>query len=373
MKKRKRAKNKEELLPVIFIGGGIIFIILACLLILTFNFKKEQKLHYVEKSNLDYKVYLKDNDFYDTPYLGKDMKYVSSLIDYVDADFDYSFSSADNFDLKYSYYIVADLQVNSSDGTNIYSKKYTLLDETPVKSSDKNFSISENVKIDYSKYNTLARQFIRQYSITAESKLVVSLYVDLEGTHENIEKDIKDQGVVTLNIPLLGSVNDISMDYVLTNNKDAVLKYNKSFISNIPLFCTIILLMIIDIIFVVFNVLKITNSRDATTLYQLKLNKIKKEYDRYLSETILSQKLDDLYKTKSLRVILIKSFEGLLDVRDNLKKPILYHEEFVNVETIFYIIADNIVYIYVMHVNNFRKKGFLSRNNPDEEIEILLD
>ena len=48
-------------------------------------------MHYEEKSNLDYKVYLKENQFYDTPYLPKDKKYISALINYIDSSFSYTF------------------------------------------------------------------------------------------------------------------------------------------------------------------------------------------------------------------------------------------------------------------------------------------
>lgn len=365
-------KNREKLLPLTVIAGIIIFIFLGFLLSFSFYFKKTSKLHYEEKSNLDYRVYLKENQFYDTPYLPKDKQYISALIDYIDADFSYTFDSDDNLDIQYKYYVVADLEINDTSGKNIYEKKFNLLDEKRVQSTTNIFNIAENVKIDYNKYNTLAKQFIKQYSINAKAKLTVSLYVDVVGNHENFEKNITDQGVVKLEIPLLGDLNNIEMDYDLVNNNDAVLEYSTTRIHNPILFGIIIFLMILDIVMVIYIIVKVIKTRDASLLYQLKLNKIKKEYDKYLSETILTQRVEDLYKTKSLRIVLIKNFEGLLDIRDSLKKPILYNEEIPGVETIFYIISDNIVYLYVMHVNGFRKKQLKQLKNEEKEIETLL-
>ena len=46
-------------------------------------------VNYAEQSTVNYGVYLKDNEFYDSNILGKDQAYVASLIDKVWADFQY--------------------------------------------------------------------------------------------------------------------------------------------------------------------------------------------------------------------------------------------------------------------------------------------
>lgn len=375
-------EKREEILPFSIIFGLVVLIILGCILTFSFDFRKIKTMHYEEKSNLDYKVYLKENQFYDTPYLGKDKKYISALIKYIDSSFSYRFKIDENIDVDYNYYIDANLKIDDTTGENIYEKTYSILDKKQLSNTTNMFSIYENVKIDYDKYNTIAKQFINQYKINGKANLEVNLHVEVLGQHESFAKNINDKGVITLNIPLLEDVNSIEMDYNLVNNKDAVLEYSSTKIKNYPLFIITILLMILDILITIIVVIKIITRRDATTLYELKLNKIKKEYDKYLSETVLTQRLDDLYKTKSLRIILIKSFDDLLDVRDNLKKPILFNEEIPGKETIFYIIADNVVYLYVMHVNSFNKKKKSKKSlkqismgieqDVEEEIEILL-
>lgn len=351
----KDKKNREKILPISIIFSIFILIILGLVLMCTFDYKKVNKTHYEERSNLDYQVYLKENQFYDTPYLPKDKKYISALIKYIDSYFSYNFKSEENLNLKYDYYIDAVLKINDTTGDNILEKKYAILDKKEVTGVSSSFGISENVKIDYDKYNNIAKQFVNQYNINGKAVLEVSLHVDILGEHENFSNSISDKGVVKLNVPLLEDVNSIEMDYDLVNNKDAILEYSSTKIRNIPLFLTILLLMISDIILTIVIVYKIIKDRDASTLYEMRLNKIKKEYDGYLIETVAADRLDELYKTRSLRVILVKKFDDLLDARDTLKKPILYNEEIPGKETIFYIIADNIAYLYVMHVNGFEK------------------
>ena len=46
-------------------------------------------VNYVENSSIDYKVYLKKNNYFDTPFLEKNKVYITSLIDYIDIDFSY--------------------------------------------------------------------------------------------------------------------------------------------------------------------------------------------------------------------------------------------------------------------------------------------
>ena len=53
------------------------------LIVKSISFISEQQLSYIEKSKLDYRVYLKENDFYESEYLGKNMSYIASLIDFI--------------------------------------------------------------------------------------------------------------------------------------------------------------------------------------------------------------------------------------------------------------------------------------------------
>ena len=46
---------------------------------------KNYYINYVEDGSVDYKVYLKENNFYSDSYLGKDQVYVAGLIDKVAA------------------------------------------------------------------------------------------------------------------------------------------------------------------------------------------------------------------------------------------------------------------------------------------------
>ena len=352
-----KGNNEEKYIPYTLIIGIVILIILLVLTSLSLTISKTYKIHYSDNSNLDYRVYLKENPYFETPYLGKDKQYMSSLIDYIDADFDYSFKSEDNIDLDYSYYIVAKMSIASQDGKSIYDKTDYLLNKKKVSvNSNSSFNVNESVKIDYQKYNKLAKEFIERYNITSNATLTVSLQVNVNGSRNEFDKQINEDGVILMEIPLTNKTVDITMNYDLSNNKDAVLQYSKASIKNKPLFFISVSLIIIEIIAIAGILIYIISQRDAHALYQAKLNKILKDNERYINETLITERVEDMLKTKSLRIVMVKSFNDLLNIRDSLNRPILYHEEKIGIECVFYIISESIGYIYVMSVDDFKKE-----------------
>lgn len=351
-----RGNNSKKSIPMTISVGLIILVVLLLITSLSLTFKKTYKINYSDSSDLDYKVYLKKNSHFKSKYLGKDKQYISSLIDYVDADFTYKFSSEDDIDIDYEYYIIATLNVTNTDGKVIYDKKEYLQSVKKANAENNALSINENVKVDYDKYNRMAKTFIDEYGLTANANLVVSLMVDVRGKNSHFDKTISDSGVIKLNIPLTTKIVDISMDYDLSNNKNATLQQREAVIKNKVLFTGGIVFIIIDILAICAIVAYIVFTRDEKENYRVTLNKILRDNERYISETVITERVEDMLKTRSLRIEVVKSFNALMDIRDSLNKPILYHEEKLGEEAVFYIISENIGYIYVMNVEDFKKK-----------------
>ena len=351
-----RGNNNKKSIPLTVTVGLIILVVLLLIISLSLTFKKTYKINYSDSSDLDYKVYLKKNSHFDTQYLGKDKQYISSLIDYIDADFTYNFSSEDDIDINYEYYILATLNITNVDGKSIYEKKEYLQNIKKATSDNNALNIKENVKIDYDKYNRIAKSFISDYDLTANANLVISLMVNVKGKNSNFDKTISDAGVIKLNIPLTTKTVDISMDYELSNNKNATLQQRETVIKNKALFIGGVIFIIVDILSIIGIVVHIIITRDEKEKYRVALNKILRDNERYISETVITERVEDMLKTRSLRIEVVKSFNALMDIRDSLNKPILYHEEKLGEEAVFYILSDHIGYIYVMNVNDFKKK-----------------
>ena len=75
----------------------ILFILTALLSYVFINksvvIQEEKNVFYEEYGTPDYKVYLKNNIYYDEEYLEKNMSYIANLIDYISIDYNYKFTS----------------------------------------------------------------------------------------------------------------------------------------------------------------------------------------------------------------------------------------------------------------------------------------
>lgn len=353
-----KGKEREKGIPISITVGLIALIIFFIIGCLSLTVKSTYKLHYSESSNLDYKVFLKENSDFDKKYYTKsdDASFLSSLINYIDTDFNYTFKSAENIGMEYTYYVDAVVRVDGTDGKNLWKKTENVLKRKTLNDmSSTMFKINENVKIEYDKYNTEATDFMTKYKVTGDAYVEVNLYVDVVGKHSSFDKKISDRAVMTMKVPLNVKAAGIDLDYDVSNSGDEVLQYQSTIISNPVLFCIALFLSILDLLGVIAIVSWIIKNRDNSTRYQKKLNKILRDNDKLISETIITERVEDMMKTRSLRIEVIKDFESLMDIRDNLDKPILYHEERPGEEAVFYIINDRVGYIYVMRVEDMGK------------------
>ena len=281
-----RGNEREKGIPISVVAGLVFLIVFLIVAFLSITIKNTYKLHYSEASNLDYKVYLQKNTDFAKPYYSKsdDVSFLTSLIDYIDTDFDYTFKSAENIGLEYSYYIDAITKVDGIDGKNIWSNVEHIKEETKTSDlSGTSFKISENVKLNYAKYDQLADNFIRKYKISGDAYLEVNLYVTLSGKHNDFDKKISDKAVMTLKVPLNVKTVSIDLDYDIANSTDEVLQYKSTMISNPVLFVIAIVLSVADLIAVALIVSWIIKHRDNATVYRKKLNKILRENERVIS------------------------------------------------------------------------------------------
>jgi len=342
---------KKIIKSIIIIGTTVLIsslILLRLSLKITTNYNK----NYTHNSNIDYNVFLKPNNFYETSYLPKNKQYIATLIDYIDMNFNYTFKSYLDSNLEYTYYIKATTLIDNLQGKNIYKNEKTLTNKKPFTSiSNDTFTISENAKINYTEYNNLATNFINNYGINANSKVVISLYIDVLGKNSNIG----EKAVAKLEIPLTNKNTDITINSKLVNTTNDI-KKTKSTIINYPvLFLFALIIGISDIIIAIAILIYTIKKCDIYTLYSLKLKKILKDYDRYISETAITESLSELLNNENTRVEIVKSFDNLINIRESIEKPILYHEEKPKEEALFYLIDDKTTYIYIMHAEDMKK------------------
>ena len=349
-------KGNIEKVPFILKIGFCIMLVLFLFSLLCITYKKEYKLKYDENSTVDYKVYLKDNNFYTEKYLGMDDAYISSLVNYIDVNMNYNFSTEEDIKLNYDYKILATVNVKNKNGKNIFKRDDVLFESSKQDVSERNiFNISENVKVSYDKYNDLAKEFIDSYKLSGvDAVLDIKLLVNVGGESFEYDKDTSNKSAILLSVPLTSDTSEFTINYNLSNESDVILQHSEALISNHVLLVLIIILAVCDLICMALTIVIIIKGRDAQAKYEVELSKIKKTYADYMCETNLTQKKEDMEKTISMKVISVKNFEGLVDVADKINKPILFHEE-DSKSTVFYIYDQRVCYIYNLSLNDFKK------------------
>ena len=98
----------------------VVFVITASLFLLYLKRTETQYVSYDEESKINYKVFLKKNNFFENKYLGTNKQYIASLIDYINTDFDYKLSLEDKeVEYKYLYRIEANVEVKEKQTENL--------------------------------------------------------------------------------------------------------------------------------------------------------------------------------------------------------------------------------------------------------------
>ena len=350
----------------------IVVLSILCVAFLFIYVKKSSNysVSYQEKSNVDYKVYLKANDFFDEKYLGLENKYIASLINYIDANFKYEISMKEkNVNYRYSYRIEALVNVSESKSTKpLYTKTTELLKVDEMSASSKNnVSINENLNINYNQYNDLIKQFVSIYKLDdINSTLTISMYIDVVGSCEDFESDSNNESVISLVIPLTTRTVGIDIKNNLVEASDNVIVCNDSSPLTVIYAIVSVFILAIDAFFIYKMVKYIYHTRTAETIYDIELKRILNYYHSYIQRirnnidlkngNMLQIDNDVIYK--GCQYFKLESFNDMLEIRDSLNAPILMSSNDTNTATYFIILDVNnkAVYTYGLRVTDIKKQ-----------------
>lgn len=372
MKKTKKPINelkgitKEDMIPVkqkkskrkrgIYLGyySRLIFnvILFLSLVVTSYIFinksiviQEAKNVSYEEHGNADYKVFLKDNIYYEDKYLDKNMSYIANLIDYISVDYNYKFKADTLFDGEYSYKIRADLEIlNAENKTLFFTKKYDLIKEKTFTIENQNeYNIVENIKIDYDHYNSLANGFKSSYGVDTESNLII--YLDI---YRNIDQNsinnpnINGNGTIKLTIPLSEKAINIKMDSMEINNKNVITSLDDYYLEDIKYLIIGIISLIVSLYLFIKIVKRLSRLSISPTDYDKTLKKILNQYDRLI---VTTSSMPNLEKNN---IIKLKEFVELLDAKDNLHKPIFFIEVTPHQKAYFFIQDDDKIILYTL-------------------------
>ena len=336
----------------------VIFVVCFFALTSFFLFMNNNKTYYVsyhEDSNVDYKVFLKENNFFSNNYLGSNNQYIASIIDYITADFDYQLNvDSDNIDYKYKYRIESVVEVIEENTKNsLYHVTDDLVKEKILYAENQSFvTISESINIDYNQYNDLIKKFINIYDLEdVESNLIINMYVDVLGECEDLE-DGSTNSVVSLTIPLTTKTIAIDIGYdLLDEGNESFMACKKAdSIYYIYLVITIIF-SLIAILLIISLVKYVIITRTAETIYERELKKILNNYKSYI------QKINNDFDLEGYQILKVDTFADMLEIRDTIQEPILMAENRIKTGVYFLIPSKTkILYLYGLKVSEIKKK-----------------
>lgn len=347
MRMNKIKKRKFIMTLIALFALGVLFF--------SFGFKECKDIRYIytENNSIDYKVYLKENKFFESKYLEKNKTYITSLIDYIDTDFTYNVNFNEAVSGELTYKLVAEIKADKSnnDVGTYWNKEYDLIDEkTDTIKNEKSHEIKLSKKIDYNKYNDLLNSFIKEYSLQAESTLRV--YLDVKGnakvdnTNENMDIDSE----VSLTVPLSKLAIEGKIETDNNNKQKEIIKKEKEVEPFKNLLKVLFVITVIMFIYYFFQYVRFLMSRNDHLNYRDRIKKLTSDYEEIITK-VKSINVNDF------AIIDVESFDDILNVYNSVREPInfLFGEE----ESRFFIIKGNSCYMYTLikrEINNYDKK-----------------
>lgn len=336
--------EKRVLGWVIFIV--VSFVIAGVLIYKTVTDVDKEKVTYDEKSAVSYNVCINEetyNQYYASSCLDEDMEYLTGIAERIPTSFKYTVDYSTEVEKNLDYYVVAKVIIaKEANGKVLNTVEDALVERTNYSVFSEKAEFLVDVDIPIKKYVDYVRDYNTQFGITSYATLEVSFYID---DASSIKK------VSTMSMPI--STMTFNIETQTTENEDLVLgaepsngweNLNTSY-------------AIVGLIFVLFGLLGIIKLSDlvykvigTSSVYQRKLNRILREYDRLI---VIAR--DEYNVDESKKLIKVASFGELLDARDTLEKPIVYLK--VNsVKSEFYVEDSEAVYKYTMKEADFGGK-----------------
>lgn len=310
------------------------------------NDKSNVIMDYTSSGNLDYKVYLKQNDFIDSTYLNAGEAYVLDLIDHLKIISLYDFKSTNKTSVTGTNKLISKLKVYYKESTDKSSNpevmtKEKTLDEKVMSFNDNKFISSGEYDLYLDEYINIIKEFQNKVKIAVDGYLEVSEVNSFSGKVGGASYG--DTYSNTIKIPLSSSVVKIESDASNPKTKSVyesdLVKTNKIVLNYI------VIANIVTFIIICFLLRKLFTFTNKTE-YERELNKILKNYDDIIVNTRTMVDVSD-YK-----LIKIEDFKEILNLSRELLLPIMNYEIEKGKATCFYVIKDDILYTHLIYDKN---------------------
>ena len=347
-------KQRKKNIIIYIVVISIMFVLSLSFLFIYVTGKKLRYVKYSEDSHVNYEVYLKNNSFYKEKTIDENNQYISELINYINAQFEHTISLERNdLNYNYSYYIEARAVVSDKKThKNVYEYSEELVSSRTITSDGATSLISENVVIDYNKYNELISKFVQTYKLDeTENVLKINLVVKMDDScNENSLKNVSDS-ITTLEIPLTQRTISIDVLSNLVGDDDNIMLCIQPSSFNYIYGIISLVLCLIAIFLAIKMVLYIIKTRTAKSVYDKELKRILSNYRSYI------QKVNSRFSFADYQTLRVDNFTDMLEIRDTTNQPILMIEN-SGKDSVYFVIptATKILYIYNIKVSDIEKE-----------------
>ncbi len=366
---RLKEKYKRSRSRLIVLQGAVITVLTLLVIISAVTYAYISGTYYIEYTetgDIDYKVRLKDNGFYSTDYLGKDMTYVSSLVDGIIANLKYEFNTdAEDRYYDYSYNVEAELKITDKrSGEAIFAPVYPIKSgQRTTQSTNDMLRINELVVIDYGMYNGLATDFVNTYELTdAVSTLCVRMTVTVYGDGTSLDGATSSAYTSALNIPLADKTVNIEMTSSVPTAEKKLIACDAGAVREVFGIAAAVLAAV-DVIAVLLLIAFVCLTRTKDITYAGRIRKILSHYKAYI------QKITAPFDKTGYNVVFVDKFDELLEIRDTVSSPILMYGDEASTE--FVIPTDSgILYWHEIRLEDAKGADVgYADGQPDEKTE----
>lgn len=329
MKELKRVYNGIIITIVILILSVCIYFIASKVIP---NNKKI--VDYVVSSDIDYNVSQKDS----TNVLESGKTYVSSKVNNIMFKYNFKLSFNKNIDAMYKYdikaIVISSIDDDAEENPDVYEYPETLksVDYTNINSNS--IDLSDELIINYDKYNTIANNYNRSVNLAIKSKLLVVSTINVK-TNFGKEEVYKYYS----NIPLEKNTFSISLNK--TNTKGSIYSKDsndvKSSINTV--FIIVIFILCVSLIYQIYLI----NDYKKKHYLEFKYRKIMKDYENVVVPIRSIPKASDVM---AIRVI---NFKSMIDIQHEMHMPILCYKG--NEQIIYLIMNNKTAYVYFLNDN----------------------
>jgi len=342
----KKAKTRR---PLFFVLLGILLFATAGVLIAdrtqthTSIAPAPRAYHYVARQSFDNSVHYQQSSFFSSTPGAANTAYLSDLTDTINSQLHYTFHGSEPTDLQYTYSVKALIQsiygsrTSDDSAANVWSQQYTLLEPVDGSRKTDSLKLTPTVTIPFTDYKQKSEQFKNAFSAAVTSQLVVTFTVHVSGTFNNTPFD--DNKTSTITMPLDQEVYKLATKYLNQEQHDVIPAKS---------------LRLADVItryeIAVATALIIAGM--ACSMYGIRKQIIKSPHQRELEKIYryhdgIIIKAHRLTNLANKNVVMVQSFEDLLNIEEEIKAPIIA-SKVSDATTHFLITRDDIVYVYTL-------------------------